>query len=148
MSEVYVVTSGSYSDYGIRGIFSTKKNADEFIERAGALKDDDGDRLEYWSGDVNGVEIWELDAALKNKRMRIWTCGMLLDDGAIVEPKIEWSEITWEPPFRSRVIQYGTKVPAYSNRPIVRIESAVSQAHANKVAAEKRQEWLRRKESR
>lgn len=31
MTTIYIVTSGCYSDYGINGVFSTEKNAENFI---------------------------------------------------------------------------------------------------------------------
>ena len=31
-SKIYVVTSGSYSDYGIRGVFTTRENAQQYID--------------------------------------------------------------------------------------------------------------------
>lgn len=46
---VYVVTTGSYSDYGIRGMFSTKEKAQAFIEAT-------------HHGDVNDIEKYRLDA--------------------------------------------------------------------------------------
>lgn len=35
MSTVYVVTSGSYSDYGINAIFSTEELANAYVNEAG-----------------------------------------------------------------------------------------------------------------
>src|SRR3990167_10395534 len=32
MNKVYVVTSGQYSDYGIKAVFSTKEKAEEYIK--------------------------------------------------------------------------------------------------------------------
>lgn len=54
--KVYVVTSGSYSDYGINAIFSTKELAEEYIK-------------EVWknSTSCNGVNEWELDTDDPNK---------------------------------------------------------------------------------
>lgn len=144
MKHVYVVTAGSYSDYSIHAIFSSREAAQGFIDEAEAQKDADGDRMIYWSSDAS-IEEWPLDEQIANKRQRVWMCGMMLDDGAIVEPAQEFSRYTWEPSFRSRINQCGDTVPCYQNRPIVRTESTVSQAHANKVAAEARQAWLREK---
>ena len=47
MELVYVVTSGSYSDYRIRGIYSTEEMAEKYKRAIGY--------------DANDVEIWEVD---------------------------------------------------------------------------------------
>lgn len=46
---VYVVTAGEYSDYGIKAIFSKKKDAEAFATQG------------YFSGDEGNVEEWPLD---------------------------------------------------------------------------------------
>ena len=48
MSKVYVVTSGSYSDYGISGIFTTRKLAQAFI-------------ASFKKGEFNDIETWTLN---------------------------------------------------------------------------------------
>ena len=47
----YVVTSGSYSDYGIDGVFSTKEKAQEFIDMV----------IEAGHSNEPGIEEWEID---------------------------------------------------------------------------------------
>lgn len=135
MKKVFVITSGSYSDYGIYGVCSTRKLADRAIS---AAKGSD----EYWASDAN-IEEWPLDELLERKPQKVWMCGMLLDDGTIVEPKQSFVKTEFSKPFRGRVDQYDVKVPFYRNRPLVRVSSTVSQTHANKYAAEQRQKWLR-----
>ena len=51
MKKVYVVTSGSYSDYGIDAIFDTKELAQSFID---SFKDDS-------YNDFNGIDEWYLN---------------------------------------------------------------------------------------
>lgn len=46
MKKIYIVTSGSYSDYGIDAVFSTKELAEIFVSRFGE--------------DMN-IEEWDLD---------------------------------------------------------------------------------------
>jgi hypothetical protein len=142
MDKVYVVTSGSYSEYGIRGVFSSRKLAKVAISTAQGLKDEDGDSLVYWASDTY-IEEWALNDLLQYRVQKEWTCGLLLDDGSIVEPKRHHSRLIWESPFRGEVVQCGVKVPFYNNRPIVRTRSTVSQKHAEKLAVEARQKWLR-----
>lgn len=131
---VYVITSGCYSDYGIHGVSLSRKNAQKCIDNALAAE-------EYWAEDA-AIEEWEVDGLLKSKRMEVWRCGMLLDDGSIVESRPD-PNVIFEAPFRGRITQYATKVPMYKNRRIVRTESTVSQKHAQKLAVEARQKWLR-----
>jgi hypothetical protein len=59
---VYVVTSGNYSDYGIRAIFSTRGKARGFIKREqrNAL-------YEHYIGDDYRIETWEVDKPLEAK---------------------------------------------------------------------------------
>lgn len=97
----------------------------------------------YWADEAD-IEEWEVDVLHKNKVIKVYSAGMLLDDGSLVEPKMKgWFNLRWAAPFRSKVTQLGEKVPFYGNRPIVRVESTVSQDHANKLASEQRQEWMR-----
>jgi len=42
---IYLVSDGSYSSYGIRGAFSTKEKAEEFIELSPGMDDP---RIEEW----------------------------------------------------------------------------------------------------
>lgn len=68
MKKVYVLTRGSYSDYSIVGIFSTRGKADAFKNVINCV---DG---------YNDLEEWELDSDAPNKIRRgysIWTVLML-----------------------------------------------------------------------
>ena len=58
MSKVYLVTSGSYSDYSVVGVFSSRENAVEFMSRVG-----EGD-YNNW----NDVDEMDLDATLPQIR--------------------------------------------------------------------------------
>ena len=59
---IYVVTSGNYSDYGILAIFSTRGKARGFIKREqrNALH-------EHYIGDDYRIETWEVDKPLEPK---------------------------------------------------------------------------------
>lgn len=81
MTTIYVVTSGSYSDYGIEAMFSTKENADLYI----------GDReRDGWDG-VN-VEEYELDAGMDVVRRGIkdYTVDMNRAGEVIDEVRESW----------------------------------------------------------
>jgi len=58
---VYVVTTGDYSDYHIEAIFSTKELADEYVRRG---------------GDEYEVDEWELDTPIPDALIRV---SMFLD---------------------------------------------------------------------
>lgn len=140
--KVFIITSGCYSDYGIRGVGSTKKQAQAAIDAAKAAD-------EYWAGDA-GIEEWDVDELLSFRKQRVFQCGMLLDDGSVVERHGESEDeeeqrTVFEKPFRGEVTQFNAKVPMYKDRAIVRTRSTVSIGHALKLAAEKRQEWLRKR---
>lgn len=69
MKKVFVVTSGSYSDYRILAIFSTKKLAKDFID---AVKDDE----------CNGIEEHDLDndtVDLIKRGYSVWSVNMLIN---------------------------------------------------------------------
>jgi hypothetical protein len=57
MKKVYAATSGSYSDYGVVAIFSTREAAELFIERH-------PDRCSEW----NDVEEYDLDPGVPQMR--------------------------------------------------------------------------------
>jgi hypothetical protein len=144
MTIVYVVTSGAYSEYGINAMFSTKSAAQEYIDKAKKIREKDGDDYNVgnvcWAGDAS-IEEWPLDGESAAKITRSWSVGMLLDDGSVKEGPYERQ--TFESPKKSFVDQFDVPVPAYNDRPIVRVVSYKSPDHALKLAAEKRQEWLR-----
>jgi len=62
LSKIYVVTSGTYSDYGIRAIFSTRDKARAFIKRKQR-----NSRFEHYIGDDYRIETWEVDKPLEPK---------------------------------------------------------------------------------
>jgi hypothetical protein len=131
--KVYIVTSGSYSDYSIDAVFSTRKLAQEWIDKKAA---------EEYSGHYN-IEPWDVDAQKDAKlvpryraesRRRQMVSSLCSRSGCRAEVL---------PPFRGRVIQGATAVPFYRGRKVIRVESTVSADHADKIAVEARQAWLR-----
>jgi len=74
---VYMVTSGSYSDYGVNAIFSTREKAEEFI----AL---------FPNGECNGVTEMEIDPQCvefrKAGRLKIYV--QMLRDGTVEGLKV------------------------------------------------------------
>lgn len=142
----FIVTAGCYSDHGIHGVFSSKKAAQKFIEKASAAKASETDDSYvgdvYWVGDDTRIEEWPLNEGGSHEVLTYWQVGMLLDSGKVVEGPHQSRKFGLK--FGHRIVQFGVKVPAYKDSPIVRVESCRSADHALKLAADKRHEWLRR----
>lgn len=56
MAKVYIVTEGCYSDYHIEACFSTKKEAQKYIDNAKQVE-------KFWEEPT--IEEWELDGSTK-----------------------------------------------------------------------------------
>ena len=131
-NKVFVVTTGCYSDYSIKGIFSSKEKAEQYMVacRGSAA---------CWDKDFNDIEEHILDQGLAEREHTRWRCGIMLDDGSLGEAVV--AQQNWGLPENSHYV--AERVPVYKGRGIVRVESVKSAEHALKLAAEKRQEWLR-----
>ena len=130
---VYVLTSGSYSDYGIVGIFSTKENAEEF-------------KLRVKDHDYNDIAEMELDAMLPQLRagMIPWSI-LMLRDGSLERP-VEPCAVDRFNVDRSLGIWRRTQAPAYKGKGIPDAlwgnVMALSAKHAVKIASEKRAQLI------
>ncbi len=129
--KIFLVTAGCYSDFSIYGAFSTKENAQAYIDKRIA----DGNGF----GDAANIEEWGIDAGLKEKKHLRYFVGMFLDDGAVIEGP--HTQESFGIPANS--IDGITAVPFHKNRPLVRVISIKSAEHAMKLAVEARQKWLR-----
>lgn len=125
MKTVFVVTSGSYSDYQLRGIFSTEEKANEFIDRARASEDC------YFRSNLNEIEERDIDSALEERQYQRWIVYINLRTGALVRGG---DDSMWGSP---RSLQFVDDVEACGI-------SHKSAGHALKLAAEARQEHLRK----
>jgi hypothetical protein len=121
--KVYVVTAGSYSDYSIDSIFSTKELAEAYIA--------EGEKEPYAS--YNGVDEWEVDELAGNVLRQMWT-AYITRDGTLHTNREQ--KVMANPKARSRaqglIGDWGFQG-----------ESFISQEHAMKLAVEARQKWLR-----
>ena len=116
-SKVYIVTTGSYSDYRIEGVFSSKRRANAFIRR----RHNNGD-----------VEEYEVDAFA---RERIHTVYFVrLDYDGDLENRSQ-SELLGTP---CSLQNSGGNSSGFYGR------STKSYNHALKLAAEARQAYLRK----
>lgn len=66
-NKVYVVTAGEYSDYRIKGIFSSREKAEEYINYS-------------TNRDLNGIDEWVLDEKKPNKREKIFKVESSFDN--------------------------------------------------------------------
>lgn len=140
---VFLVTSGSYSDYRIDAIFSTRKLADQFIKtKTNSPEDEDGDRSYY--SDFNNIQEWTIDDLANARWRKTWSAGILLDTGEIKELSRSNGEEFTTNKQRGHIYQEAVAVPAYGHRLVTRTVSYVSAGHAEKLAIEARQNWLRK----
>lgn len=133
-STVYVVTTGEYSDYSIRGVFSSREAAEKFMAKCKASE-------ACWNQDFNELQEWALDDALKERAYTRFNAGVFLDDGSVEEAHDGFEY--WGVPETSSYI--AESVPCHGGRGVARSTSHKSKEHAMKVAAEARQKWLRSK---
>jgi hypothetical protein len=117
MKTAYVITSGSYSDYGISGVFSTKEKAEEFVSNNQC---DDYD-----------IEEWSINELEGQTHKTVWTCHLNKETG----------DVEFANEFKILCDKRYTASEVYKE--FIKGESSVSAEHARKLAVEKRQEWLR-----
>ena len=123
---------GSYSDYQILGVFTSREKALEFCPALeSSLADDKKPELEEWDADPVRPEEFIQEA---------WRVYLNLSDGSL---NMESND----PETRIRDYSYSAVCPTvYSNNDqLVLGASVVSRDHALKLAVERRQEYLREK---
>lgn len=154
MKEVYIVTNGTYSDYHIESVFSDREKAEKYLEE-----------LKKISNDNPQIEEWPVDYDLEKIARKYWRAeinpvtGNLKEGSSYaswVEDKDKEFSWCWAAPSERAytkmadenisltvsLIEGGEDSVCIPNRLLV--NSFVSQDHANKVAIEKRQEFLRK----
>jgi hypothetical protein len=142
--EVFVVTIGEYSDYGMDSIFSTRELAEARVSELKKIN----------SHDEGRIEVWIVDEQRECVARECWTAYIDMKTGNLTEG--EKSRYEFARPCQ-RVMDYPnwdiypTKHPnsdKMNDLPhTIYVSSFVSQAHANKVVIEKRQQMLARKAS-
>jgi len=138
--QVFIVTTGHYSDYSIRRCFSTQELANEYVEMC---EQDRG------IGDRVRVEVFTLDGGTTEALFEEWSCWIDYNTGEIehtdhrkfiankAEQEQEGRGKWWDLTKRTRS---GKKINEY---PGAQADSYVSKDHATKLAIEARQAWLR-----
>jgi len=154
MTTVYVVTQGEYSDYGIDEIFSTKALAERYVN---------GDSQKR-------IEEYELDKELEKISRPFWSCTVHLFACKNKDDWPVWDRKTFQAgelvPSHSSPYSFKLATPTQRTEPAhfcygpavkgerqrflnhpeygrIVTTSYVSQEHANKLAVEAYQAWLR-----
>ena len=93
--------------------------------------------LDYYT-----IEKHEVNSQAKDNWRTVWCCGIVLKDGEIVH---QVRNTRFCAPFRGHVV--GTRQSRFlaGNPQITFVESTVSEKHAEKLAVEARQAWIRAK---
>lgn len=131
---VWVIEQGEYSDYSVRGVFSSKENA----ERVAVLYKRD------W-GDAPEVNEWVLDPAVEETLQGLVKWNVTLRRDGTVE---RCEQSTYYGNLNESVnLWERTKAPAYRDKPDV--EDALmaevwakGSEHAVKIVNERRAEWI------
>ena len=80
LMKIYVCTAGSYSDYRIEAVFSTKEKADAWLEKR-TYTNIEGKNVVYWDYQI---EEYDLDAPLEDYQLHTWDFVRMLRDGTVV----------------------------------------------------------------
>jgi hypothetical protein len=128
--KVYVVTEGSYSDFHVSAIFSSREKAVEYM---GGFPDQ-----------FNGIEEYELDAEPPRVMSRCWHAHLRLD-GSLYMPQSDGVEDVEEECRHGERGRGWTTVQNYYPKTLnwFNGKSYVSAEHAMKLAVEQRQKALR-----
>lgn len=125
--KVYVLSIGEYSGWSIIGIFSSL----EALGEAKAKLVGDGE------DEYNGPDEYELDELLSHERGPSFVTCINCETGKLFYEDSRADCLRHPGHCQVDVWHYGYK------EWMIRVISPVSAEHANKVATEKRQEWLR-----
>ncbi len=132
---VYLVWSGMYSDAHVKAVFSTMEKAEEYIAKFDSLGTLD-DCL-----DGPHIEKMPVDFLIDAQPRQSWIARIKCDSGELY--KCEPWGIMIVPDDYSEPGRYISL-----NQTIITAISTVSQEHANKLAIEGRQAWLRMRDLR
>lgn len=121
---VYVVTSGSYSDYSINAVFSTREKAERYIDLFCAKN----------GYDEAGIEEWELDPYEKEMREGIRAYMVHMDeDGNVTSLRLSGAPIG-----ESSFVRLPDNIANYSGNRFYGSIHARDEEHAVKIANERR----------
>jgi len=122
MSTIYIITSGEYSDYGIRAVFTDKALADAYINMYGNTGYYNDMSIEEWEADRFAEEMRQGHAIY---RVQIWKSGDLYNcerDASLPDAQTTIGIVRW----------------ANNQELLTTIVIAKDEQHAIKVANERR----------
>jgi len=138
MGEVFLVTSGEYSDFRIEGVFSAPEKAEEFQKELG--KPCTNGRGWTYRKDEIEVVAWPIDGRCSDKHHTVYRVSMMLGDGAIGADGCEFN-VFGPGPHHTKVTFGSERSPEHW----VTVESSKGREHAIKLAVEARQKYMREK---
>lgn len=141
MTTIYVVTSGEYSEYGIRGLFSDRGAAQGFIDLVCSEYPD-----EYHTDGLR-IEDWQLDWLSGTRKGQAFAAEIRLCDGEVSDRPATDVLITPHGEICEEVPGIGPEDREARDGGVIASHyitySLISQEHARRLAAEKRQEEIR-----
>jgi hypothetical protein len=137
MNKVFIVTSGAYSDYGINSVFSSREKAQAWVDK-------------HANPSGYRIEEYEVDECAAHVKLTRHEVAIDLESGDIIQTRAhDWigpANVRSEPcefiDFRRTGRSSGYPTFGFL---FGRVISYVNAEHALKLAAECRQEWLRKK---
>jgi len=144
---IYLVTHGSYSDYRVDGAFSSRELAKEFINQDSinnmymSPSDSKYDYCLSCNKENYRIERYELNKkAPVMIHKQTWAATVYIDNGDVVSTGIDFLELFEE---NQTSKMYNSGGIDKNRRKYITLHSTVSQEHANKLAVEARQAYLR-----
>jgi hypothetical protein len=163
MSKIFIVTNGTYSDYSIQAVFSDREKAEKYLAELKLINDDNADieewdvdttdelvAREYWSSKIDLTtgefvveQYYGCDEDWQPPKKYYWG----FPNQRVVDFHIEndqWNGSPFDRDGNEREC-YWMKPPEDGHSIITQqtLYSFVSQEHADKLAVEARQRWLR-----
>lgn len=130
---VYLVTSGQYSDYDIEGIFSTKEKAQEYIIYK-LNKSTDGCSAGYFN-DIEEIEVDNVYNFLIRDEFKIWSGNMEFNGDIEEINSYEYTDPSDKNLYRHNYIIHRDNSMSFNVK-------AKSQNHAIQIANQKRIELI------
>lgn len=133
MAKVYLLTTGTYSDFKVLGAFSSQEKLNEAVDP----------RTKEAHNPPYNVHVFELDSLPSQSFGPVYRVSIHLPSGEFRDGDDVYycyrapngpSGVSWLAPWEHMPKEYSETV---------NVRSPISLEHAQKVAIEKRQEWLR-----
>ena len=85
--KVFVVSTGEYSDWRIRGVFSSREKAESFMATF-----NDKTKNTHWNENFNGIDVYEVDEAVNALEKGYMPYEVTIDKhGNVSQVDVDWS---------------------------------------------------------